>query len=183
MHDLPWHGVDEGFDQSGFHAGGGTKIGLKMKEQAQVGEDFVHNLGEIPGYGPITWAHEGGAIAQSPLDFATHDWGVEVKTLGYDAIHHRFVPGREHEKIEKNKMALARGHKGVLGLLVLLNYRNGLADLYGRAFPAHPTDFRKGVGTFRSFNSEHLLARHPFANPLTDPSNPLPIVKKDDIPF
>ena len=118
MHDLPWHGAQEDeFDQRSFAAGGGTRIGLPLKDQAQIGEDLVENLKEIPGYGPITWVHPGGAISQSPLDMATKDWGIEVKTLGYDATHHRFIPGRPKEKADKNQMALARGLKGVLGIL------------------------------------------------------------------
>lgn len=170
MHDLPWHGApEEDFNQDAFSAGGGTKIGLSLKEQAQIGEDLVEKLGELPGYGPITWVHPGGAVAHSPLDMATNEWGIEVKTLGYDTIHHRFIPGRAAEKADKDAMAAARGLKGVLGILVLLNYRKSVADIYAREFPTE-----RGVGTFRSLNSQHLIAEVPFKNPFMDPAHPAP---------
>ena len=175
MHDLPWHGVQqEDYDPSqGFSAGGGTRIGLSLKEQAQIGEDLVESLGELPGYGKITWVHPGGAISPSPLDMATNEWGIEVKTLGYDATHHRFIPGRPKEKADKNAMAAARGYKGILGILVLLNYRTSTADIYAREFPVDPVA-GTGVGTFRSLNSQHLIAEVPFKNPFMQPEHPAP---------
>jgi hypothetical protein len=177
LHDLPWHGASpDEFNQEGFSAGGGTRIGLSLKEQAQIGEDLVEGLGELPGYGPIVWVHPGGAVGasgQSPLDMATKEWGIEVKTLGYDAIHHRFVPGRPKEKEDKNAMALARGLKGVLGILVILDYRRSVADIYCREFPVDPAT-GKGVGAFRSFNAQHLLAEVPFKNPFMQPEHPAP---------
>jgi hypothetical protein len=170
LHDLPWHGVQEAdYDPGAYAAGGGTRIGLGMKEQAQIGEDLVEQLGELPGYGKITWVHPGGAIASSPLDMATNEWGIEVKTLGYDATHHRFIPGRPKEKADKDAMAAARGYKGVLGLLVLLNYRTGKADIYAREFP-----LERGVGAFRSVNAQRLIAEVPFNNPFMDPAHPAP---------
>lgn len=188
MHDLPWHGVqkeDWDLEHQAYKAGGGTRIGLPLRDQAQIGEDLVQNLKEIPGYGPIAWVHPGGAISQSPLDMATKDWGIEVKTLGYDATHHRFIPGRPKEKSDKNQMALAKGLKGVLGLLVILDYRRSVADIYAREFPVDPTT-GTGVGTFRSLNSQHLLAEVPFANPFMDPSHPAPVqaqAQEEPIPF
>jgi hypothetical protein len=180
MTDLPWHGVQaEHIDQDaqGFSAGGGTRIGLSLKDQSQIGEDLVQKLGEseggLPGYGPITWVHPGGSISQSPLDMATKDWGIEVKTLGYDAIHHRFVPGRPKEKADKNEMAAAKGLKGVLGVLVILNYRNSLADIYVREYPVDLAA-GTGVGAFRSNMGQHLLAEVPFNNPFMQPDHPAP---------
>jgi hypothetical protein len=187
MHDLPWHGADDdSFNQESFSAGGGTKIGLSLKEQAQIGEDLIESLKEIPGYGLITWVHPGGALSHSPLDMSTKDWGIEVKTLGYDAIHHRFIPGRVKEKDEKDQMALGRGLKGVLGLLVLLNYRSSVADIYAREFPVDPTT-GKGVGTFRSINAQHLIAEVPFKNPFMQPEHPAPTspnqAQEEPMPF
>lgn len=174
LHDLPWHGAsEENWNPAEFSAGGGTKIGLGMREQAQIGEDLVANLKELPGYGPITWVHPGGSISPSPLDMATKDWGVEVKTLGYDAMHHRFIPGRPKEKEDKNAMAAAKGLKGVLGIMVILDYRRSVADIYVREFPVDPVA-GTGVGTFRSLNAQHLIAEVPFQNPFMDPAHPAP---------
>src|ERR1039457_6705529 len=87
MEHLPWHGPQDPIE---FDPGGTTKIGIPLNDQGQIGENLVAGMKEIPGYGPITWWHPGGAGMQSPLDGATSDWGIEVKTIGYDAMHHRF---------------------------------------------------------------------------------------------
>lgn len=190
LHELPWHGVrdeaeirdNQERDQHAneWHAGGGTRIGLTMAAQAQIGEDLVANMGEIPGYGKITWWHDGGATMPSPLDGATAEWGIEVKTLGYDAKHHRFVPGRPKEKEDKNAAAAQLGAKGVLGVLVLLDYRRSVADIYVKAYP-----LEQGVGAFRSSGgAEHLVKEVPFRNPLLDPHDPSPQVQHDnEMPF
>lgn len=181
LHEMPWHGVQEDEmspeARNQFEAGGGTRIGLGMDVQAQIGENLVHDLGTIPGYGQITWWHDGGALGNSPLDGATKDWGIEVKTLGYDTAHHRFVPGRTKEKAHKNEMAAQMNKKGILGVLVLLDYRRSVADIYVREYP-----LGQGVGAFRSTNGEHLVKEVPFKNPLMDPHDPSPTVQPD-IPF
>lgn len=188
MEDMPWHGVpeDEGpgyGTPGGFQAGGGTRIGLPMKDQAQIGEDLVQGLKTIPGYGDIVWWHGGGALAHSPLDGATKDWGIEVKTLGYDATHHRFIPGRTNERNGKNEAAQKMGLKGVLGILVMLDYRRSVADIYAKEMPLQPWTTARGrlmpggVATFRSSDSmaQRLVAEVPFKNPLTNPHDPSPV--------
>lgn len=181
LHEMPWHGVLEdemtNAQRNEFAAGGGTRIGLNMDVQGQIGEDLVYNLGEIPGYGPITWWHDGGSTAASPLDGATADWGLEIKTLGYDATHHRFVPGRAREKAHKNEMAIQMGKKGILGVLVLLDYRRSVADIYVQEYPFSFDDqgtLAKGVGAFRTNTGQHLVKEIPFKNPLMDPHDPSP---------
>jgi hypothetical protein len=194
LHDMPWHGVTEdeispeAMEQ--WAAGGGTRIGLGMEVQAEVGENLVRNLGEIPGYGPITWWHEGGALGNSPLDGATADWGIEVKTLGYDATHHRYIPGRAKEKAHKNEMANKMGKKGILGVLVMLDYRRSVADIY---VAEHPLQFDEqgniigGAKTFRTSSpgAQHLVKEVPFKNPLLDPHDPSPHVSTpaSEMPF
>lgn len=187
LHELPWHGAD--YDEASrnqhadqqehsWNSGGGTRIGLPMKEQAQIGEDLVTQMGEIPGYGPITWWHPGGALSKSPLDGSTQEWGIEVKTIGYDAIHHRFIPGRPQEKGEKDGMAREMGKKGVLGILVLLDYRRSVADIFVREYP-----LERGVGAFRSGTGNHLVREVTFKNPLIDPHDPSPQVQSGTTPF
>lgn len=194
LHELPWHGVDPeeaqhnaDQDREQWHAGGGTRIGLLMSDQAQIGENLVEQLGEIPGYGAITWWHQGGSTAASPLDGATKDWGIEVKTLGYDATHHRFVPGAPKVKADKNNMAQQMGKQGVLGVLVLLDYRRSVADIYVKEMPLGGyTDVNDpsgkkttGVGAFRSGSGMHLIKEIPFHNPLMDPKDPQPVATGD----
>jgi hypothetical protein len=194
LHELAWHGVPyeeamenqaQGTRQLSFKAGGGTRIGLPVDEQGELGENLIESLGELPGYGPITWWHQGGATAQSPLDGATKDWGIEVKAIGYDAKNHRFVPGRVKEKTDKNVQAQEMGKLGVLGILVLLDYRRSVADIYVREYP-----LARGVGAFRSNQATHLLVEVPFKNPLHDPHSMSPHTSqsfvsppKDTMPF
>lgn len=190
--EMPWHGGDQDYIQT-FAAGGNTRIGLTMAEQAQIGEDLVERLGTIPGYGPIVWWHSGTAITSSPLDGATHDWGIEVKTIGFDATHHRFVPGRPAEREAKNRQAAEMGLKGVLGILVMLNYRTSMATIYAKEMPLGPwTNSRgqsfAGVAAFRTNAAEQLLEQVPFKNPFMDPHHPgpeAPAAKapEDDLPF
>jgi hypothetical protein len=168
MNELPWHGVTDGPEE--FSSGGGTRIGIPMADQAQIGESLVAGLKDLPGYGPITWVHPGGSISQSPLDMATKDWGIEVKTLGYDSLHHRFIPGRVQEKEDKNNMAAEMGLKGILAILVLLDYRRDVADIYGSEMPLETG----GVKTFRKHTGQKLITEVPFKNPYKDPNNPSP---------
>lgn len=185
MEDMPSHKVDD--EYADFSAGGGTRVGIPMQEQAQIGEDLIAHMGSLPGYGPIIWWHQGGSVAKSPLDGATRDWGIEVKTIGYDAIHHRFIPGGTTTKQMKNDEAQKMGLSGILGLLVLLNYKTSMADVYVREMPLAPWKNAAGrthigVASFRSSNAEHLLERIPFKNPLVDPTNSAPQVH-EDLPF
>lgn len=196
--DLPWHGAPEESGQFAMGTGGGgTRIGLNMEEQAQIGEDLIRDQRELPGYGPFLWWHEGGAGAKSPLDGATKDWGVEVKTLSYDTMHHRFIPGRESEKNAKNQQAEQMGLKGVLGVLVMLDYRRSMADIYVKEMPTAAWinaqgGTQQGVAAFRKNTAQHLLEELPFKNPFMDPSHPAPTgptspemapEQEDSIPF
>lgn len=180
----------------GAKGGGGTIAGVKMGDQGQIAEDLVENMKVIPGYGPITWWHPGGSTMNSPLDGAVAEWGVEVKAINADAKNLRFIPGRDHEKAAKAAQAVSMGLKGVLGLLVLLNYRTSLADVYAMEMPNDPwvtkTGYQvRGPIAFRHHNAVHLVAELPFNNPLMNPHDPSPEVAQptagatltDDIPF
>lgn len=187
LEELPWHGPEHDYNEP-FAAGGGTRIGIPMQDQAQIGENLIEHMGELPGYGPITWWHPGGALSNSPLDGAVKDWGIEVKTIGYDALHHRFIPGREKEKADKNQQAAEMGLKGVLGVLVLLDYRRDVADIYVKEMPLEPwTNGRgmviQGVAAFRKNSAQRLVAEVPFQNPYKDPNNPAPATYTESEPM
>jgi len=192
MSHLPWHGAPEEYLPRLFEEGGSTRIGLTMCEQAQIGEDLIKEHG-LPGYGPIPWWHDGGACAPSPLDGTVKEWGIEVKTLGFDDTHHRFIPGSPEEKGSKNKAAAELKLKGVLGVLVMLNYRTSMASIYVKEMPLETwinTTGRhiNGVAAFRTNSGERLLEQLPFKNPFMDPHNgaphsPVPHDLNDDLPF
>lgn len=195
--ELPWHGNPEmenmsvgGFQD--FAAGGGTRIGLSMAEQAQIGENLIEEHG-LPGYGPLIWWHPGGANAPSPLDGTTKEWGIEVKTLSFDAEHHRFIPGSATERASKNQAAGELGLRGILGVLVLLNFRTSMASVYVKEMPLetwHNAQGRphNGVAAFRSNAGQRLLEELPFVNPFLSPHSNVPRpsqqhLKEDPIPF
>lgn len=190
MSHLPWHGVPEDYLEP-FSAGGGTRIGLSMNDQAQIGENLIQEHG-LPGYGPIIWWHPGGVSANSPLDGTTKDWGIEVKTLGFDAEHHRFIPGRPSERVAKNNAAAELGLKGILGVLVLLNYRTSMASVYVKEMPLEnwrdaQGRIHSGIAAFRSNSGQRLLEEIEFPNPFMNPHSgaPHPPVQRpeDDMPF
>jgi hypothetical protein len=190
MSHLPWHGAPEDYLEP-FSAGGGTRIGLSMAEQSQIGEDLVAQHG-LPGYGPIMWWHPGGATANSPLDGTTKEWGIEVKTLSFDTEHHRFIPGRPAEKEAKNNAAAELKLKGILGVLVLLNFRTSMASIYVKEMPLetwHAANGQpyQGVTSFRSNSGQKLVEELPFKNPFMNPHSgtPHPPVQQpeEDLPF
>lgn len=190
MSHLPWHGAPEEYLEP-FSAGGGTRIGLSMEEQAQIGEDLVREHG-LPGYGPIIWWHPGGSGSKSPLDGTTKDWGIEVKTLSFDTEHHRFIPGATTDKASKNNAAAELHLQGVLGVLVLLNFRTSMASVYVKEMPLetwHNAQGRpiNGVAAFRSNAGQRLLEQVPFKNPFMNPHHigPTPPQQQpeDDLPF
>lgn len=184
MQHLPWHGVTEGqiSDQARreWAAGGGTRIGIPMRDQGQIGEQVIRSLGQgntafTQRYGPITQWSE---VYNSPLDGQTREWGIEVKAIGADAMHHRFVAGSPSTKSNKDQAAAQAGLKGVLGALVILDFRRSLAEVYVKEHL-----LSRGIGNFRSTEGEgqHFLASVPFKNPMLDPHDPTPIAH--DMPF
>lgn len=176
------------FDPSqSFKAGGQTRAGLSLKTQGDVGEGIVKTLKGIPGYGPITWWSD---AYNSPLDGSTREWGIEVKTANVDNANWQFAP-RPSEAASKNAMAAERGLKGVLGVLVVLDYRRSLADIYVKEFPLGPWragngQTRSGIGFFRASprgnqkpTVSRLIAEVPFTNPFIKSTDPTPM----DLPF
>lgn len=163
-----------------FNPGGGTINGQTLAEVGEAGERVVEGLGEIPGYGRITWWHHGGAASNSPLDGATEEWGIEVKSLNVIAKNHRFIAGgtrkwtpdgEPYNEIESKEAAAKElGKKGVLGVLVILNYYNSTADVYVKAMPLGK------FGHFYTHTAEQLVAKDvPFKNTLLDPHSPEPV--------
>lgn len=195
LNTLPYHGMtptdaeenaQRDTDQLGYlNRGAGTMSGLSINDHGQIGEDIVRNMGEIPGYGPITEWHgdvAGGPGAHAPLDGATAQWGIEVKTIDYGAKNHRFIGGGSRPRVgepyneltSKMQAAVADGKVGVLGVLVLLDYRRSVADIYVKEFPSE----QGKIGHFRSSSGQHLVKEVPFSNPFMDPSHPAPVFAK-----
>jgi tRNA nucleotidyltransferase (CCA-adding enzyme) len=171
-----------------------TTSGLTSRQMGEVAENILKSAGSLEGYGPIVWWSED---YWSPLDGATSDWGLEIKGIDFAAQNHRFVPGKPRDKYKKNEMAEQMGLKGILGVLIVLDFRRSVADIYAQEYPVirkaqtaprsdggalsfgghWPThlknDWHQGVGAFwkHSTSAMHLVKEVPFQNPFSDPNN------------
>lgn len=175
-----------------FTPGGGTRSGQTLADVGQIGENVVEAMGEIPGYGPITWWHHGGAAVNSPIDGATDHWAIEVKSVDVTSLNHRFIAGGTrrwtpngpsyNEIAQKEKAAEEMGKDGLLGVLVIVNFYTSTADVYVKSFPAGSK-----FGHFYTHTAEKLVAKGvPFRNPLLDPHDPAPhpvTPVESDMPF
>ena len=180
----PWQAqahYDESIQQQLFNPGGGTRSGLPLNgegSQAKIAEDLVQGLGSIEGYGPITWW---SSDYKSPLDGATAEWGIEVKSANVDNVSYKMDP-RKWEIESKNQMARLQGYRGILGVIVVLDFRRSLADIYVRAFP-----FPEGGGNtglkWRANDSFKLMKEVPFDNPYMNPNSDVPQMPKEEMPF
>jgi hypothetical protein len=165
---------------------GETFVGLTMKQQGDIGEQVVQEMKEIPGYGPITWwSNE----YNDPIDGGCGKWAIEVKTICIDIRNHRFIPGPKYRKQQMVERAGELGFKGILGLLVIVDYRSSLADVYLMEMPLGPWVTQgnrpvQGPVAYRKQNAMQLVKEVPFKNPFMDPNNPEPQVQKPtEIPF
>lgn len=164
------HVVETPNGQLAYNVGGGTIAGLSLAEQGILAERVVEGMGELPGYGPITSAH---ATYHSAADLTCGQWAVEVKSANADGKHLRFWPGSQRDRVSRNRRAEADGFIGILGVLVVLNYRTSEADVYVREMPFAGTKVnnvvKKGLYAYRSHTGTQLAARLKFENPLLQP--------------
>lgn len=163
---------------------GETVVGLTMKQQGDLAEELVQGLKTIEGYGPITWW---SPTYNDPIDGGCGEWAIEVKAICIDAKNHRFVPGPQPRKDAMIARAKELGFKGVLGLLVILDYRRSVADIYSMEMPLDPwynqqKRLKQGPVAFRKKDATHLIAEVPFTNPFLNPQSQEP-QSYDDIPF
>lgn len=189
--------------------GGGTNSGLSMEEQGQIGEDLVEKMRVIPGYGQIVWWHKGGATSPSALDGATPAWGIEVKSFNWSNVRKRGQINNKDKPAKARAVndpaifasemndpsldaVLSQLHlQGLLGILVLLDFETGTADIFGHEM-ADPQG-----GPLQPYHIKHItrqvvLAENvPFQHSLPDPRQPgwVPAyqqqqaVTQDAIPF
>lgn len=169
-----------------------TFAGLSMKHQGDVAEALVQQQGTLGAYGKITWW---SSDYNDPIDGGAGDWAIEVKAICIDAKNHRFVPGTTTRRGNMVKRAQELGFKGILGVLVILDYRRSLADIYAMEMPLQPWTTQggrkvQGPVSYRKHNGQQLIAEVPFDNPFLDPNfHAAPMVPdpkawaQDDIPF
>lgn len=172
--------------------GGGTNAGISMEEQSTIGEDLVKAMGEIPGYGRIAWWHGGAAAgANSALDGATIEWGIECKTYNWTNARKRGIinakdkrmkaaavndPKLFADKVADPKLNEILGQldfKGLLGVLVLLDFETGLADIFGHAMPKDPLTGMLAPEDVKHVTRKFVISEGvPFQHSLPDPRKP-----------
>ncbi len=164
-----------------------TFVGLTMKQQGDIGEEIVKNMKTLGDYGPITWW---STDYNDPIDGGAGPWGIEVKTLCIDVNNHRFIPGNPTRKDAMVARAQQLGFSGILGVLVLLDYRKSAADIYTMEMPLTPWKAQngrmvQGPVAFRKHNGQQLVAEIPFNNPFLNPTTEAPKGHDafEDIPF
>lgn len=174
------HVIETPNGQLAYNVGGGTIAGLSLAEQGNLAEDIVERIGDLPGYGPITGRH---STYQSPVDLYCGDWAIEVKSVNADGKHLRFWPGSQRDRTSRNQRAEAEGFKGILGVLVVLNYRTSQADVYAREMPFKDLrvngQIKRGLYAYRAHTGTPVATHVPFDNPLLQPHGSKP----SDIPF
>ena len=147
---------------------------IDPENQNNIGKEIIANLGELPGYGPILWWDDSGS---HPFDGATKYWAIDVQTVDRNDPYHKYYAdnGRHnYPKIteSKNKAAKEMGLKGILGVLVVLDYRNDVAEIHAKEMPLRPHWFNEamkaGGYSWRKYNAPKILENVKFKNPMTD---------------
>jgi len=160
-----------------------------MQEQGQIGEDLIESWGEIPGYGPILWWHQGGSTTNSALDGAVPGWGVEVKTYNTDNVRPRGIinpndkalkaaaindptlfASKIQDPILDKYVAEHPDLKGLLGILILLDFDKGTADVFAHEMPKDPLTGKLAPSGVQHITRKIVLAEDvPFTSSLPDP--------------
>lgn len=141
-----------------FGPGGGTWVGLTLKQQGDIGEEIVKKLKKLGEWGNVDeWCKEYNA----PLDGITDlGWGIEVKTKSTRAKKHCFEPGNKKSRARKLAEAEKRNLKGILEVLVILDFELSKARIFIKAKPrgkqlrfwSMPTDPPFAVVDFTDLN-------------------------------
>jgi tRNA nucleotidyltransferase (CCA-adding enzyme) len=200
-HTCPWCGFKYNYaavpgakaNNKKFAPGGGTVVGLSLDDMGELGEQLVQQVGktDLAGYGPILWWSK---YKNSALDGMVQDWGIEVKAVNWNAENKRFIVAPK-DRATKNQAAQDPKYfadilgdtelgelidrmkikpKGILGILVLLDFETSRADIYAREFPLTTWYARgkpyKGVVHFRHHTAVPIYQNVPFDNPLPNPN-------------
>lgn len=141
--------------------------------QNNIGKEVIAGLGSLPNYGAILWWN--GSESHS-IDGATAEWAIDVHTIDRNDPDHRYDPNgtRNYPKITKgkNKATEELGLKGILGVLVVLDYRNDTAEIHVKEMPLKPHWFneaiQQGAYSWRKYNAPKVLEKVKFNNPFKD---------------
>jgi hypothetical protein len=147
---------------------------IDAETQNDLGKEIVAQLGKLSDYGAIIWWDSSGS---QPLDGATSEWGIDVKTVNKYDPKHRYDPEERRGNYprntkDKNQATAEMGLKGILGILVVLDYRNDTAEIHAKEMPLqqHWDDgtIKEGAYSWPKYNAPRLLDNIKFQNPAKD---------------
>lgn len=142
--------------QLSLSVGGWTHVGLTCTEQGYIAEQVVRDLGHLGNYGRISWWSD---RYNEPLDGATDEgWGIEVKSVSTRARNFAYFPGTRAAKRRKDAFARERGWRGILAVLVVLDFAASTAAVHVR--PMRRMRYFEDMGD--------PIARVPFPNPFEE---------------
>lgn len=110
--------------------GGYSLVGLSNKAQGDIAELIVQRLKSLGDFGDISeWMGE-----RHPLDGVTSKgWGIEVKSVnGPMARNHAFTRSTKRATAKKHAEMRKRKLKGLVGVLVILDFGTSEAIIYLR---------------------------------------------------
>ena len=163
----------------GNRPGGGTRAGLTMKQQGDLGEEIVRRIGVLPS-GQIDRDFN-SETANAPFDFGTHDehgnpWAIEVKTVNSQG-QPRFKWG-EGKDVQRKRQFVAENAMRPALVGVRLNYFTNKADVFYRP---QITDPYMGDQTMTHVGSLDFGDLNPFPEPGAQPV-PQPVAV-GDLPY
>lgn len=151
-HTYTWRELEE---KAFGEPGGWTHAQLSPTAQGVIGEQVVEAVGKLGRH-----AVAGMTPANDTLDGWTDTgFGIEVKSVNAEARNVAFVAGTVRAKRRKDDVAKERGYRGILAVLVVLDFRTSVASIYMREME-HIRYFIPAVG-------EEPLAIVGFDNPFT----------------
>ena len=121
--------------------GGRTHVGLSLTQQGALAEAIVVQLSDLGEYGTVVGL---SGVYRCPLDgWTSANYGIEVKSTTTLGMHLRFVAGSPRTKAAKNQYARERGYRGIVGILVHLDFATSTAEVHLRHMPSGIRNFDK----------------------------------------
>ncbi len=158
---------------------------MHKDSQNEIGREIIADLGHLPKYGDIIWWDNSN---DHPFDGATSEWGIDIRTINRNDLDHYYDPDPDpdpddikgrypHSTHNKNEAAQQMGVKGILGILVVLDYRISEADIYIKEMPLrHHLDndnMVSGVYKWHKKDASQVLTQIPFENPYHNWRHPI----------
>lgn len=152
-----------------------SHIGISRTDQGDIAELIVQELKFLGEFGQVSEWIAGSA----PLDGLTDlGWGIEVKSInGPMAKNHAFTRCRKRSVERKNAEIKRRSLRGIVGVLVILDFDTSEAIIYLRGMDRMMYWERPQTAPFAVVDFEHL-------NPLVAAEKQAKLdLEGDDIPF